>query len=151
VPNLTNQFLSNPFYQPNPDLKPMTSVSWEVGARVTTPDRALSFSVGYFHQRDNDLIRTVAADTGTKVTNKNLGAAQSIGVEAELERRWSDRWRTGLNLTWVETKILDNDGLASPLYTKGGSRRYVPSVRQYFRLGRSCQGRHGDCARHARG
>jgi outer membrane receptor protein involved in Fe transport len=128
VPNLTNQFLSNPSYQPNPDLKPMTSVSWEVGTILTTPDRALTLSVGYFHQRDDDLIRTVPADTGTKVTNKNLGAAQSVGVETELERWWSARWRAGLNLTWVKTKILDNAGLDTTDYPNGGSLPYVPSL-----------------------
>jgi len=128
VPNLTNQFLSNPSYQPNPDLKPMSSVSWEVGATITAPDRALTLSVGYFHQRDDDLIRTVPADTGTKVTNKNLGAAQSVGVEAELERWWSARWRMGVNVTWVKTKILDNAGLDPTDYPNGGSLPYVPSV-----------------------
>jgi len=128
VPNLTNQFLSNPSYEPNPNLKPMTSTSWEVGARGTVPDRALTWSVGYFHQRFNDLIRTVPADTGTKVTNKNLGAAQSVGVEAELEGRWSDRWRSGLNVTWVKTEILDNAGLDSTNYPNGGSLPNVPSV-----------------------
>ncbi len=128
VPNLTNQFLSNPSYQPNPDLKPMTSTSWEVGARVTTPDRKLTFSLGYFHQQFNDLIRTVPADTGTKVTNKNLGAAQSVGVEGEVEGRLSDRWRSGLNLTWVKTEILDNRGLDPTNYPVGGSLPYVPNV-----------------------
>jgi len=128
APNLTNQFLSNPSYEPNPNLKPMTSTSWEVGARVTVPDRALTFSLGYFHQQFNDLIRTVAADTGTKVTNKNLGAAQSVGVEAEVEGRWSDRWRSGLNVTWVKTEILDNAGLDSTNYPNGGSLPNVPSV-----------------------
>jgi len=128
VPNLTNQFLSNPSYQPNPDLKPMSSVSWEVGATLTAPDRALTLSVGYFHQRNDDLIRTVPADTGTKVTNKNLGAAQSVGVEVELERSWSARWRMGLNVTWDKTKILDNAGLDPTDYPNGGWLPYVPSV-----------------------
>ena len=128
VPNLTNQYLSNPFYEPNPDLDPMSSVTWELGASFSAPDRALTFSLGYFHQRNNDLIRTVPNADGTKVTNRNLGAAQSLGVEAELEGQWAQRWRGGLNVTFVETKILDNRGLDPTAYPNGGALPYVPRV-----------------------
>ena len=128
APNVDQQFLENPATLPNPGLRPETSVTWEIGATVTTPRRALTMGVGYFHQRYNDLIATVPADTGSKQTNKNLGRTQAVGVEMELEREWSARWRTGANLTWVKTAVLDNTGLDSTNYPIGGSLPEAPSV-----------------------
>jgi len=127
APNLDQQFLDNPATIPNPDLRPESSVSWEIGARVTAPQRTWTFSVGYFHQRYNDLIRTVPADTGSKQTNKNLGRTQAAGVELELERQWSARWRTGANLTWLKTQVLDNAGLDTANYPVGRALPDTPS------------------------
>ena len=127
VPNLTNQYLSNPFYEPNPDLAPMSSYTWEIGATLT-PAPGLTASVSYFHQRNNDLIRTVPNSDGTKVTNRNLGAAQSAGFEAEVVAQLTAGWHGGLNVTWVKTKILDNRGLDPTSYPNGGALPYVPRV-----------------------
>jgi vitamin B12 transporter len=113
---------------PNPRLRPESSLSWELGASVTAAQRSLTLGVGYFHQRYNDLIQTVPADTGPKQTNKNLGRTQSVGVEIELEGRWSERWRTGANVTWVKTKVIDNAGLDSLDYPVGGSLPATPRV-----------------------
>src|SRR5207247_4374612 len=95
---------------------------------VPHPQRELINVVAYFIQHYNDLIATVPADTGSKQTNKNLGRTQAIGVEMELEREWSARWRTGANLTWVKTAVLDNTGLDSTNYPIGGSLPEAPAV-----------------------
>jgi vitamin B12 transporter len=128
APNVDQQFLDTPASIPNPGLKPESSESWEVGATVTAPRRALTIAIGYFHQRYNDLIQTVPADTGSKQTNKNLGRTQTRGVEAEVERWWSERWRTGASVSWVRTEVLDNRGLDPTGYPVGGSLPAVPSV-----------------------
>jgi vitamin B12 transporter len=128
APNVDQQFLENPATIPNPNLRPETSVTWEIGATATAPRRALTFGIGYFHQRYNDLIQTVPVDTSGLQTNKNLGRTQSVGVELELERDWSQRCRTGANLTWVKTTILDNTGLDSSAYPRGGSLLEAPSI-----------------------
>jgi outer membrane receptor protein involved in Fe transport len=95
---------------------------------VTGPQRAFTVGIGYFHQRYNDLIQTVPADTGAKQTTKNLGRTRAVGVEFELERWWTERWRTGGNLTWVKTEVLDNAGLDPMAYPVGGSLPQSPSV-----------------------
>jgi len=127
APNLDQQFLENPGTVPNPDLRPESSVSWEIGARITAPQHSWTLGVGYFHQRYNDLIRTVPSDTGSKQTNKNLGRTQAAGVELELENQWSARWRTGANLSWVKTRVLDNAGLDTAAYPVGGVLPETPS------------------------
>jgi vitamin B12 transporter len=128
APNVDQQYLDNPATVPNPNLRPASSVSWEVGATLTGRQRAFTVGVGYFHQRYDDLIQTVAADTGAKQTNKNLSRTQASGVELELERRWSGRWRTGGNLAWVTTEVLDNAGLDPTDYPVGGSLPAVPRL-----------------------
>jgi vitamin B12 transporter len=128
APNVDQQFLDTPASIPNPSLKPESSVSWEIGATVTAPRRALTLAVGYFRQDYDDLIQTVPADTGSKQTNKNLGRTQARGVEAEVERWWSERWRTGASVSWVRTEVLDNRGLDPTGYPVGGSLPAVPSV-----------------------
>jgi vitamin B12 transporter len=145
APNVDQQLLDNPSTIPNPDLKPESSVSWEVGATLTTPRRALTVSLGYFHQTYDDLIRTVPADTGSKQTNKNLGRTESVGVELDLERWWGRGWRTGVNAAWVRTKVLDNAGLSATDYPVGGALPAQPAVMGsafiYGRLGSRAAGR----------
>jgi vitamin B12 transporter len=128
APNVDQQFLDTPATIPNPALKPESSVSWEIGATASAPRRALTLAVGYFHQRYDDLIQTVPADTGSKQTNKNLGATQARGVEAEVDRQWSERLRTGASVSWVWTEVLDNRGLDPTGYPIGGSLPAIPSV-----------------------
>lgn len=127
VPNISAQYLSVPGYQANPDLRPMKSITWEIGGTLTPPG-GTSLKLGYFHRRDDDFIRTVPADTGTNATSANLGAALSEGVETELDHVWPRHWRTGVNLTWVKTKILDNAGLDVADYPNGASLPAIPTL-----------------------
>ena len=128
APNVDQQFLENPFTVPNPDLKPESSVSWEVGASATAPGRRLTLGVGYFDQRFDGLIRTVPHDVQPKQTNRNLGHTRSAGVEIELERAWSERCRSGVNLAWIDTEVLDNAGLSPVDYPLGSALTAVPQV-----------------------
>lgn len=126
APNVDQQYLDNPSTVPNPALRPEASRSAEIGLRLTEPRRAVMLEVTYFRQRYDDLIATVAADTGTRQTNKNVGSTRSSGVEVEAERRWSARLRGGASLAWVHTEILDNTGLDTAAYPVGGAMPAVP-------------------------
>ena len=128
APNLQQQFLENPFTEPNPDLRPETSTSWELGAQVSPTGGRSSIGLGYFQQRHDNLIRTVALEGTTKQTNQNLGRTRSQGIEVELERWWTDRWRTGANVTWLKTEVMDNAGLPADQYPVGERLPAVPSI-----------------------
>ena len=128
VPNLSQQYTSNPSFVSNPNLQPTQSGSWELGTNVNNPARTITFGLGYFHQHVTGLIENVPVDTGAITTDKNVGATQYEGVETELERHWANGWRTGVNLTWVKTEILDNTGLDPTAYPIGGSLPAIPSV-----------------------
>lgn len=128
APNVDQQFLESPFTVPNPDLEPERSVSWEVGMIAGSPTRALSLALGYFRQRFDGLIRTVPDDVQPKQTNRNLGKARSSGVELELTGGWSERWRGGVNLGWVDSEVLDNAGLSPADYPLGSPLPAVPRM-----------------------
>ncbi len=128
APNLQQQLLVNPFTEANPDLRPETSVSWEVGTAVTVPGNGLQANLGFFRQRYDNLIRTVALEGTPKQTNRNLGRSRSQGVEIDVQRWWTDRWHTGANLTWLKTEILDNTGLSADQYPNGSELPAVPRV-----------------------
>jgi vitamin B12 transporter len=128
APNLQQQFLENPFTDPNPDLEPETSVSWEIGAVSTAPSAGIFGGVTFFHQRFEDLIRLVPTEDGTKSTNDNVGEARSLGIEFEIQRWWSDRILTGLNVTWIDAEVTDNTGLPVDLYPEGSKLTAVPHL-----------------------
>lgn len=66
----------------NPDLKPETSTTWELGARYADGGTVLDATL--FHARSKDYIATVAS--GTTGTYQNVDAARSTGVELYAEQ-----------------------------------------------------------------
>ena len=65
----------------NPDLKPETSTTYELGARYTTKHTVLDATL--FHARSTDYIATIS--TGTTGTYGNVDAAHSSGLELYAE------------------------------------------------------------------
>jgi outer membrane cobalamin receptor len=125
APNLEQQNLDNPFTAPNPDLRPETSVSWEAGLVATLPRAAVSARASFFHQVYDDLIRLVPFDE-TRAQNRNVGKSRIRGVELEVDRAWGPGWRTGLNGTWLDSRMVDNTGLDGNLYPVGSRLFGVP-------------------------
>ncbi|MCH7565441.1 MAG: TonB-dependent receptor, partial [Gemmatimonadetes bacterium] len=128
VPNLQQQFDDNPFLASNPDLKPETSESWEVGIDLTSRDRRATVSVTFFDQDFENLIREVAQEGSTKQIKRNLGAAKARGVEWSVRVRPSRHWTAGTEGAWVETKILDNTGLSGDEFPVGEELPFRPDV-----------------------
>jgi vitamin B12 transporter len=125
APNLEQQNLDNPFTAPNPGLRPETSASWEAGLVATAPRTGLSARGTFFHQVYDDLIRLVPFDS-TRAQNQNVGKSRIMGVELEVDRTWAPGWRTGLNGTWLDSKMVDNTGLDGTLYPVGSRLYGVP-------------------------
>lgn len=65
----------------NPDLKPETSTTYELGARYAAGGTVLDATL--FHARSEDYIATVS--TGTTGTYQNVDAARSTGIELYVE------------------------------------------------------------------
>lgn len=105
---------------PNPDLKPETGDSFELGIR-TSSDNALFSLTTYYNEYDDfieSLINTGVNDQGLLVfQSRNIASATIYGVEAKLAYAL-DRWLEGLQLhaaaSWSKG---DNDENDQPLNT----------------------------------
>jgi Fe(3+) dicitrate transport protein len=69
------------------NVKPETSIGYEIGARHQNNEKAYGGEVAFFFTRFDNLIVTnnVAASGALSDTNRNVGAVNSYGVELKLE------------------------------------------------------------------
>ncbi|HEX5725624.1 MAG TPA: TonB-dependent receptor, partial [Longimicrobiaceae bacterium] len=128
APNLQEQYLDNPFIAGNPDLEPERSTSWEVGADVRALDDRATLGLTWFHQRFEDLIRTVQLEGDTRQINRNLGSSLAQGVEWTARWEGSDRWAVGTEGAWIATEVRDNRGLSPDQFPEGEALPGRPEV-----------------------
>jgi len=94
-------------YAGNPDLKPETTTSWDIGIEQGLWKGA-KIKAAYFENYMEDLIyrKTV---TSTYQELINAGKAESKGVEIEAEQRF-DKWlRLFANFTYTDAKLKENN------------------------------------------
>jgi vitamin B12 transporter len=128
APDLQQQYLDNPFIAPNPDLKPETSTSWEIGVDATDARRSIRAGLTYFRQDFDDLIRTVSQETSSQQINRNLGASRAQGLEWTMQYQPANHWLLGTEGAWVDTEILDNRGLPEDQFPVGAELPFRPRV-----------------------
>jgi iron complex outermembrane receptor protein len=94
-------------YAGNPDLKPETTTSWDIGIAQGLWKGA-KVNVVYFENYMKDLIyRKTVTNTFRELIN--AGKAESKGVEIEADQRF-DKWlRLFANYTYTSAKIKEND------------------------------------------
>jgi vitamin B12 transporter len=124
APNIQDQFPNNPQIVDNPDLRPETSASWEIGADVSTPRATGSFT--FFRQSYADLIRFVPYDESGRLITRNVGRSRAAGMEAEIMLRPRPRWSFGTGGSWITTKVLDNSGLSNDQFPNGERLPFRP-------------------------
>ena len=108
-------------YAGNPDLKPETTTSWDIGVEQGLWKGA-KIKAAYFENYMEDLIyrKTVSATLQELI---NAGKAESKGLEIEAEQKF-DKWlRLFANFTYTNAKIKKND--AKPA-TEGKRLTQVP-------------------------
>jgi iron complex outermembrane receptor protein len=108
-------------YAGNPELKPETTTSWDIGIEQGLWKGAKVKST-YFENYMKDLIyrKTVSSTLQELI---NAGKAESKGVELEAEQRF-DKWlRLFANYTYTDAKIKKNDAKPS---TEGKKLTQVP-------------------------
>jgi iron complex outermembrane receptor protein len=92
-------------YKNNPDLKPETVRSWDIGI-VQGLWKGAKFSITYFENYLADLIYRM--DTGTQRNLINATRAESKGITLELEQRFDKWFRLFGNLTYTDARIKEN-------------------------------------------
>ncbi len=94
-------------YAGNPDLKPETTTSWDIGIEQGLWKGA-KVKVAYFENEMEDLIYRKRV-TATYQELINAGKAESKGVELEVEQRFDKRLRLFANFTYTNAKIKENN------------------------------------------
>ncbi len=115
-------------YAGNPELKPETTTSWDIGIEQGFW-RGAKGKATYFENYLKDLIysKTVSSTLQEKI---NAGKAESKGVELEAEQRF-DKWlRLFANFTYTDAKIKENEAKPS---TEGKRLTDVPE--RMFNIG----------------
>lgn len=93
-------------YAGNPDLKPETTISWDIGVEQKLWEGA-KVSLTYFENYMEDLIyRKTVSSTYQELVN--IGKAESRGVEFEAEQRINKWLRLYGNFTYTDSEVTDN-------------------------------------------
>jgi vitamin B12 transporter len=83
APTLAELFQNFPPFLANPDLKPETSVGFDVGVEQPLLDDSVRFGVTYYYNRIRDLITTASSG----LTYANVGKATTKGIESFISYR----------------------------------------------------------------
>ena len=114
APTLNQLFQSSPAFDffANPNLRPESSVGWDVGFEQALAADRLRFGVTYFHNNIKNLI----ADSADFTTDINVGRAVTQGVEAFAAYRPIQDLTFRLDYTYTEAmdEIADQELLRRP-------------------------------------
>ena len=108
-------------YAGNPALTPETVKSWDLGVQQRLWKGA-NFNATYFENYMDDLIYR-SMTTSTLYENKNVGKAESKGIELEIKQNFDNRLSLFANYTYTESEITENSANPS---TVGKNLTMVP-------------------------
>jgi len=118
LPTLKDRFsLRFGRYVENPDLKPESSINYEIGYQGT-PWRALRVEAALFHSRIDDKIQSVFLVPGTTACSnakpcqmQNVGEVKSSGVELGLRTPLANWLDVGANYTYLRLKNVSDSSI----------------------------------------
>ena len=111
----------------NPDLKPETSFSWDIGVSLSLFNDYTKISFDYYQSYLNDLIYNSLLESGPPSVSKTMNAAKGEikGFEVEVRQNIFPFLDINFNLTSQDTEIKENS--AEPA-TEGKKFTYVPDL-----------------------
>jgi len=112
APNLRDTFgwwtpMTGYTYTPNPDLKPETVTSWEIGVEQQV-GRGTQLRATAYENRLKDLIYRTQSDALMSQGVANAGAAKVKGIELEVRQKLLGGLTAFANLTYNDSKITEN-------------------------------------------
>ena len=106
-PSFYEQYATG-FAMGNPNLKPETGTSWELGLSQAFAKGDAVIGVGYFSQRFTDMIQyDPSAPPGTP-NYENVAEATATGIEADLHAALSKAWLLSAAYTWLNTNVVSS-------------------------------------------
>jgi len=124
--------------EPNPELKPTDTKSWEAGTDLRFLDNRLTFNFTWYKSNSyNQFIQyTPAASTGYSVGYLNAGNIQNTGLEVRLGydmvKSTAFNWNTAFNYSNNKNKIIELNPAAptAPIELTGAGANAYESVLQ---------------------
>lgn len=110
-------------YQPNPDLKPETVTSWELGVEQQVGSGTL-LRATYYENSLKDLIYRTQDDTLMTQGVANAGAAKVKGIELEARQKLTGELTAFVNVTYNDSRITRNPAKVA---TEGKRMTNTPS------------------------
>lgn len=110
LPTFLELFGDHAFFRPSLSLRPESAWSAEAGFAVNTapqPGLALALSAHAYYRRIDDLIDIIR--DGPTLHARNVGAAQTSGVEVEARVRLGDALLAQLNYTFLDARDQTDD------------------------------------------
>ncbi|HEY4798884.1 MAG TPA: TonB-dependent receptor [Bacteroidia bacterium] len=95
---------------PNPDLKPETSDNYELNYTGKFCNK-LSFYTAGFYSKITDVIMNISNVQPGKSQMQNLGSAEYLGAEAQLNYNILKNLKAGVNYTYIERHNLTNSSV----------------------------------------
>lgn len=101
---------------PNPDIKWESTNQLDIALEYTLFDQRISGSLGYFNKKTNNqiLLRDIVFETGGNNQFFNIGDFSNTGFEfllgVDVFRDTKLKWTTNLNLSTVNSKVLNLNG-----------------------------------------
>lgn len=92
--------------QPNPDLEPETTSSYEVGVEHWFTSRLQTSLVGFYNYTDDKILSWFNADNVW--INSNIGRSKSYGTELEIAFYPTENWALTANYTFNKATIDEN-------------------------------------------
>lgn len=94
----------------NPDLKPETVTSWEIGVDHSFANDINAIAT-YYQSTVKDLIETVTVSAGppAEISPQNIGEADIRGVELELRGPLPYGFSWSANYTYTDTEVTENE------------------------------------------
>ena len=111
------------FAEPNPDIRPERSRSWDVGVEhaLVLLGREAMLGATFFDQRFRDMIQYVGPSDGPGLGDyRNLAGASASGLELEARGAASDRLTIQATTTFLQTRVLE--GIGGELAFERGKR-----------------------------
>lgn len=104
-PSFFEQY-STGFTTGNPNLKPETGTSWEIGLQQQISSGKGVIGVTYFSQHFTNMIQYDPGVPPGDPNYENIAKADASGIEAEMRLAVSQAWLLEFAYTWLDTKVV---------------------------------------------
>ncbi|WP_018676498.1 TonB-dependent receptor [Riemerella columbina] len=123
IPTFTDLYYISGTDEGNPNLKPESAISSEVGYRFM--GKAIGFKLSGFMKQSNDAIDWVKKDMNDKWQVRNIGEINTKGIEVSLNQKVTPWLKYDLDYTYLENEYQNPEQLLSKYALENLKHQFV--------------------------